>query len=77
MDLAQAIAILRGSNWCPGRSTAEHPMRAEIKAALAVLHEHRVQVESLGLVYVPPPDPEPEPELVPEPVPPLDQELVP
>lgn len=60
MSVQEAIQALRAANWAPGVSTAEHPHRAQIKAAFAVLREHKVSLESLGLVYVPPPDPEEE-----------------
>ena len=66
MSVAEAIAILRASNWCPGRSTADHPQRAAIKAAFQVLRDHKVDVHSLGLVHVPPPVEDPDaPFLVP------------
>ncbi len=50
MSPADAIAVLRACGYAPGVATGEHPHRAEIKAALAVLREHRVAVEGLGLV---------------------------
>lgn len=55
MGPAEAIAVLRASGYAPGVATGEHPHRTEIKTALAVLREHRVAVEGLGLVAPPPP----------------------
>lgn len=57
MSPTEAIAVLRACGYAPGVATAEHPHRTEIKAALAVLREHRVAVERLGLVAPPPPAP--------------------
>lgn len=55
MGPAEAIAVLRASGYAPGVATGEHPHRTEIKTALAVLRQHRVAVEGLGLVAPPPP----------------------
>jgi hypothetical protein len=57
MGPAEAIDVLRACGYAPGVATGEHPRRAEIKAALAVLRQHRVGVEGLGLVAPPPPPP--------------------
>lgn len=50
MSPAAAIAALRACGYAPGVATGEHPRRTEIKAALAVLREHRVDVSTLGLI---------------------------
>lgn len=58
MTPSQATAALRAANWAPGISTAGHPQRAEIKAALQTLRRHGVSVHSLGLVHTPPAPPD-------------------
>lgn len=49
MTADQAKAALVEAGWAPGVSTAGHPHRAQIKAALRALRQAGVHVRSLGL----------------------------